>query len=66
MQKSELLKEMIDRSLSFQRRAAAMRCLKRLNLNKLVMQLVSDIGETHPDKKLPFETRHAFGEDGPV
>lgn len=59
MQKSELLKEMIDRVLELSKASSGNAVLekKRLNLNKLVMQLVSDIGETHPDKKLPFETR---------
>ncbi len=57
-QKSELLKEMIDKILELSKANSGKATLdmKRLNLNKLVLQLVSDIEDTYPDRKLPFRT----------
>lgn len=59
MQKSELLKDMIDRILELSKAGSgnAVLDMKKLNMNKLVLQLINDIEETHPDKKLPFEIR---------
>ena len=59
MQKSELLKEMIDRILELSKASSGNAVLdrKQLNLNKLVLQLISDITDTYPDKKIPFETK---------
>lgn len=59
MQKSELLKDMIDRILELSKAGSgnAVLDMKKLNMNKLVLQLINDIEESHPDKKLPFETR---------
>ena len=55
-QKSELLKEMIDKILELSKASSGKATLdmKRLNLNKLVLQLVSDIEDSYPDKKIPF------------
>lgn len=58
-QKSELLKEMIDKILELSKASSGKATLdmKRLNLNKLVLQLVSDIEDSYPDKKIPFQTK---------
>ena len=57
IQKSELLKEMIDKILELSKASSgkAELDMKRLNLNKLVLQLVSDIEDTYLDKKIPFQ-----------
>lgn len=59
MQKSEMLKEMIDKILELSKASSGKSVLdmKRLNLNKLVLQLVSDIGQSYPEKKIPFVTK---------